>query len=72
MVVNCPTAKSVISQTTDLLTVQMDVPGFLHGLLGQVNVPVGQVEEGKGHREENAGVFVDGAGAGQLRDRRKR
>lgn len=72
MVVNCPTAKSVISHTTDLHTVQMDVPGFLHGLLRQVNVPVGQVEEGKGHWEENAGVFVDRAGAGQLRDRRKR
>lgn len=48
------------------------VPGFLHGLLGQVNVPVGQVEEREGHWEENAGVFVDGAGAGQARDRRKR
>lgn len=49
----------------------LNVPGFFHGLLGQVNVPVGQVEEGEGHREENAGVLVDGAGAGQLRDGRK-
>lgn len=48
-----------------------DVPGTLHGVLGQVDVPVDQVEEGEGQGEEDAGIRVDGAGAGQLRDWRK-
>lgn len=48
-----------------------DVPGSLHRVLDQVDVPVAQVEEGKGQREEDAGVLVDGAGAGQLRDLRE-
>lgn len=49
-----------------------NVPGTLHRVLDQVGVPVGQVEEGKGQREEDAGVLVDGAGAGQLWDLRER
>lgn len=49
-----------------------NVPGILHRVLDQVDVPVGQVEEGKGQREEDAGVLVDGAGAGQLWDLRER
>lgn len=48
-----------------------DVPGSLHRVLDQVDVPVAQVEEGKGQREEDAGVLVDGAGAGQLWDLRE-
>lgn len=44
------------------------VPGTLHRVLDQVDVPVDQVEESKGQREEDAGVLVDGAGAGQLWD----
>lgn len=44
------------------------VPGTLHCVLDQVDVPVDQVEERKGQREEDAGVLVDGAGAGQLWD----
>lgn len=47
------------------------IPGILHGVLGQIDVPVDQVKEGKGQGEEDAGVLVDGAGAGQLRDLRK-
>lgn len=47
------------------------IPGILHGVLGQIDVPVDQVEEGEGQGEEDAGVLVDGAGAGQLRDLRK-
>lgn len=47
------------------------VPGFLHGLLGQVDIPVDYVEESKGQGEENPGILVDGTGAGQLRDLRK-
>lgn len=43
------------------------VPGSLHGVLSQVDVPVDQVEEAKGHWEKNAGILVDGASAGQLR-----
>lgn len=49
-----------------------DVPGTLHRVLHQVDVPVGEVEEGKGQRKEDAGVLVDGAGAGQLWDLRER
>lgn len=48
------------------------LPGGLHGVLGQVDVPVDQVEEGEGQGEEDAGVRVDGAGAGQLWDLRER
>lgn len=47
------------------------VPGPLHGVLGQVDVPVDEVEEGEGQGEEDPGVHVDGAGAGQLWDLRK-
>lgn len=48
-----------------------DVPGTLHRVLDQVDVPVDKVEEGKGQRKEDAGVLVDGAGAGQLWDLRE-
>lgn len=47
------------------------VPGTLHGVLDQVDVPVDEVEEGEGQGKEDTGVRVDGAGAGQLRDLRK-
>lgn len=47
------------------------VPGGLHGVLCQVDVPVDEVEEAEGQGEEDAGVLVDGAGAGQLWDLRK-
>lgn len=40
------------------------------GVLGQVGVPINQVEEGKGQREEDAGVDVDPARSGQLRELR--
>lgn len=43
-----------------------NIPGTLHRVLDQVDVPVGQVEESKGQWKEDAGVLVDGAGAGQL------
>lgn len=47
------------------------VPGFLHGLLGQVDIPVDYVEESKGQGKENPGILVDGTGASQLRVLRK-
>lgn len=40
------------------------------GVLGQVDVPVNQVEESKGQREEDAGVDVDPARPCQLRELR--
>lgn len=49
-----------------------NVPCTLHRVLDQVDVPVGKVEKGKGQRKEDAGVLVDGAGAGQLWDLRER
>lgn len=41
------------------------LPGFLHGVPGHVVAPVDQVEGPEGEGEEDAGVLVDGAGAGQ-------
>ena len=40
-------------------------PGHLHGVLGEIHDPVDQVEGAKREGEEDAGVFVDDAGAGQ-------
>lgn len=40
-------------------------PGRLHGVLGEIDNPVDQVEGAKGEWEEDAGVLVDDAGAGQ-------
>lgn len=43
----------------------MSSPGHLHGVLGEIDDPVDQVESAERQREEDAGVFVDDAGAGQ-------
>lgn len=40
-------------------------PGHLHGVLGEIHNPVDQVERAERQGEEDAGVFVDDAGAGQ-------
>lgn len=40
-------------------------PGHLHGVLGEIDDPVDQVEGAEGKREEDARVLVDDAGAGQ-------
>lgn len=40
-------------------------PWHLHGVLSEIDDPVDQVKGAKGKREEDAGVFVDDAGAGQ-------
>lgn len=40
-------------------------PGHLHGVLGEIDDPVDQVEGAEGKGEEDAGVFVDDAGASQ-------
>lgn len=49
----------------------VDVPGTLHGVFAQVDVPVDQVEEAEAHGEEDAGILVNRAGASQLWDLRK-
>lgn len=40
-------------------------PGLFHGVLAEVDVPVDEVEDPKGQREEDAGVCVYGTGASQ-------
>lgn len=40
-------------------------PGHLHRVLGEIDDPVDQVEGAKRKREQDAGVFVDDAGAGE-------
>lgn len=40
-------------------------PGHLHGVLGEIDDPVDQVEGAERKREEDARVLVDDAGAGQ-------
>lgn len=40
-------------------------PGHLHGVLGEIDDPVDQVEGAKRKGKEDAGVFVDDAGASQ-------
>lgn len=40
-------------------------PGHFHRVLGEIDDPVDQVEGAKRKREQDAGVFVDDAGAGQ-------
>lgn len=47
------------------------LPCLLHGVFGEVDTPVDEVEEGEGQREEDAGIHVNRAGAGQLWDWRK-
>lgn len=48
-----------------MLSFVCTAPGILHGILTEVVVPVDQVERAEGQGEENTGVGVDGAGAGQ-------
>lgn len=43
----------------------MHSPGHLHGVLGEIDDPVDQVEGAERKREEDARVLVNDAGAGQ-------
>lgn len=43
----------------------MHSPGHLHGVLGEIDDPVDQVEGAERKREEDARVLVDDAGSGQ-------
>lgn len=43
----------------------MSSPGHLHGVLGEIDNPVDQVEGSERKGKEDAGVFVNDAGAGQ-------
>lgn len=53
------------TQLSGIIYRNVSSPGHLHGVLGEIDDPVDQVESAERQREEDAGVFVDDAGAGQ-------